>query len=334
MAESFLLPTTEVIKIGQEIARARHIALIAHKKPDGDALGSLLALGLALRNLGKHVDLITRGPIPTNLKFLRGHEDILFDFPALDYDLYITLDCGDAPITGFANDYPQLFSEFNLVNIDHHPSNKGFGKLNIVIPQACSTSAIVYRLLKSWNIGFNIDIATALLTGLYTDTGSFMHANTSATSYRIAGELLSRGANHRLIINSIFKNTPLSTLRLWGRVLDHLKQTSKGITVAVVTQQDFLETGAKEDELSGVVDFVNSVPNSLFSILLTEQKEHFIKGSMRTLRDDVNLSRIAESFGGGGHTKAAGFTIPGHLEQEVRWKIVNEQQEILVEAIG
>ena len=179
---------------------------------------------------------------------------------------------------------------------------------------------VMYKLLRFWNVKMTPDIATALMVGIYTDTGSFMHSNTTDEVYTIAGKLLSSGANMRKIVKSIFKTTPISTMRLWGKVLSRVRQNDRKITVSYVTQQDFEEVGAKPEDLTGVVDYINSVPDSYFSLLLTEFARK-IKGSLRTLRDDINLSTIAEIFGGGGHAKASGFTIPGKLVRTERLAI-------------
>ncbi len=148
-----------------------------------------------------------------------------------------------------------------------------------------------------------------------------MHSNTNSEALRIGARLLAKGANLRGISKEIFNTTKISTMRLWGRVLKNIQRTPKGVTMSVVTQKDFEECGAAYDEMTGVVDYVNSVPGSAYSVILTEKKGA-VKGSLRTLNDDVDVSAIAAQYGGGGHIKAAGFTLPGRLEKEVRWKVV------------
>jgi len=149
-----------------------------------------------------------------------------------------------------------------------------------------------------------------------------MHSNTNPITLRMGAKLLQKGANLRLIHKYIFKTTQISTLRLWGRVLQNVYKNEEGITVSVVTENDFKETGADFSELSGVIDYVNSVPNSNFSIILTE-RDGKVKGSLRTLNNNIDVCEIAGRFGGGGHKKAAGFTVPGRLQKEVKWTIVN-----------
>jgi phosphoesterase RecJ-like protein len=138
---------------------------------------------------------------------------------------------------------------------------------------------------------------------------------------RIAGRLLAKGANLGSISKEIFNTTKVSTMRLWGRVLRNITKTADGVTMSVVTKKDFSDTGADYSEMSGVVDYVNSVPNSEYSVILTE-REGKVKGSLRTLREEVDVAEIAAGYGGGGHTKAAGFTIPGQLQKEIRYKVV------------
>jgi len=154
-----------------------------------------------------------------------------------------------------------------------------------------------------------------------TDTGSFHHDNTTPEVYRTAAKLLRSGANLPKIRHQIYGQTALPVMRLWGRILKTLKQTEEGVTVAVAKQSDFDETGSSYEDLAGIVDWVNAVPNAKFSILLSERGD-IVKASLRTLRDDVNVAKIAAGFGGGGHVKAAGFAVPGSLAEETRWKII------------
>ena len=190
------------------------------------------------------------------------------------------------------------------------------------MPSAPSTTMVIYQMLTNLNMPIDRNSATALLTGIYTDTGSFVHSNTNSEALRMAARLLAKGANLRGISKDIFNTTKISTMRLWGRVLKNTYQTPTGVTMSVVTQKDFEDCGATYDEMTGVVDYVNSVPNSAYSVILTE-KQGAVKGSLRTLNEDVDVSAIASNYGGGGHTKAAGFTVKGKLEKEVRWIVVD-----------
>lgn len=312
----------EVFQAEKEINSAKRILLISHKSPDGDTIGSTIALYEFLTSLGKFVVPVCTDLVPEPFYFLQHIAEYQQDFALEEFDLVIILDCGAHYMTNFHETHPGLFDKSrSVINIDHHPSNNGFGTINIIQTEACSTTRIIYEMFQMLNWSINRVIATALMTGIFTDTGSFMHSNTQASTLRTAGFLLAKGADLRSIRRYIFKTTPLSTLQLWGRVLKNIHINESGITMTVLNQKDFEETNADYSELSGVIDYVNSVPGSDFSVMLTE-RDGSVKGSLRTLKDDIDVAAIAGEFGGGGHKKAAGFTIPGRLEKEIRWRVV------------
>lgn len=303
----------EIQEAGLAIKQAKRIAVISPKNLDGDSLGACCALHIVMKRLGKQSALLCEEDIPDNMKFIPSVHEFSKEFTPEQFDLVILPDCAEEKLIGF-QDKHHLFlgGEKTIINIDHHISNKYYGTINIVKPRIATATMVVFKLLRFWNIQITPDIATSLMVGVYTDTGSFMHSNTNDEVFRIAGKLLSYGANLRMLVKSIFKTTPIKTLRLWGTVLSRVRQNDRKITVSYVTENDFEQLGAKPEDLTGIVDYINSVPDSYFSLLLTEFGGK-IKGSLRTLRDDINLSKIAEVFGGGGHAKAAGFTMPGKL---------------------
>jgi len=317
------LDKNELKGIKEAIDRAETVLLIPHKNPDGDTIGSALGLYHTLIQMGKKptVDCIDE-PAPI-FAYMPGIETVQVGIKHVDYDLVFILDAGATHLTGVHEEYPQLFDKSReVINIDHHPTNDFYGKYNVVVPSAPSTTMVIYQMLMDLDLPLDRHSATALLTGIYTDTGSFVHSNTNAEALRMAARLLAKGANLRGISKDIFNTTKISTMRLWGRVLKNTYTTPDGVTMSVVTQKDFEECGATYDEMTGVVDYVNSVPDSAYSVILTE-KQGAVKGSLRTLNDDVDVSAIASNYGGGGHTKAAGFTVKGKLEKEVRWKVVD-----------
>ncbi len=318
------LNQNEILQAEKSINSAEKILLISHKGPDGDTVGSAIALYDYLTSIGKEVLPVCYDLIPEPFYFLPHIEAYEQEFVSEDYDLVIVLDCGAHYMTNFHETHPELFDKSRpVINIDHHPSNDGFGTINIIQTISCSTTRIIYEMFKMLKWPINRNIATALLTGLYTDTGSFMHSNTRPSTLRTAGDLLLKGGDLRKIRKYIFKTTPISSLKLWGRVLKNIHINDKGVTMTVLNEKDFEETKAHYSELSGVIDYVNSVPGSDFSVMLTE-RDGKVKGSLRTLKDDVDVAAIAGEFGGGGHKKAAGFTVPGHLEKEIRWRVVED----------
>jgi len=315
----------EIEKIHAKIKNSSKIALIAHKNPDGDALGAVLALSEYLINIGKNPEPITIGPLDKKYLFMPNIDLIKSDFNPDQYDLIISCDNGVAIMTGLFEKYPDLFKKNSkLINIDHHPSNDYFGELNIVDTKACSTTAIIYRLLKKWNADISENMATNLLTGIYTDTGCFKHSNTNADSYRIAGALLQNGANVKLIKSSLFNSRSFSSLKVWGKVIENAYLNSENILISAITKSDLEECHASYEDLSGIGDFLSTAKEAKFAMVLAEQQRS-VKGSLRTQKD-VNLNKIASTFGGGGHKKAAGFNISGQLKQEVSWTIVGREE--------
>jgi len=316
------LDQKELEKIRQVIEKSNKILIIPHKNPDGDAIGAALGLFQVLKGIQKQPEVICYDEPPPVFSFMPNIEEVRVGLKSTDYDLIFILDSGATHLTGFTESHPQLFDKsLEVVNIDHHPSNDFYGKYNLVVTEAASTTAVLYEMCIALDLPIDRYAATCLLTGIYTDTGSFMHSNTDAVTLNISARLLAKGANLRGISKEIFNTTPISTMRLWGRVMKNTYQTDDGVTMSVVTKKDFEDSGADYSEMSGAVDYVNSVPGAKYSVILTERDDK-VKGSLRTLREEVDVASIAGRFGGGGHTKAAGFTLSGRLEKEIRWKVV------------
>jgi len=305
------------------IDKSEKILLIAHRKPDGDTLGACISLYHALGKEGKDVSMACIDEIPDRYKYMPDINKFIHEFDYHDYDLMIVCDAGASYMTNYHEKYEGIFDgDVPVINIDHHASNDNFGTVNIVDSKSASTTMILYNFFKFAGYDITPVIATALLTGIYNDTGSFMHQNTTPETLKTAGELMTYGGRVVDVSKNLFKTTPISTLKLWGRVLDNLKVNKDGVAMSVITKRDFDECGAEIDELSGAVDFINCVPKTNYTVLLHEDENGNVKGSFRTRKDEVDLEAIASKFGGGGHKKAAGFTVPGRLEKEIRWKIV------------
>jgi phosphoesterase RecJ-like protein len=217
--------------------------------------------------------------------------------------------------------HPMLFDgTMPTIQLDHHHRNPAFATVNVVLPEAASTCEIVVLLADALRLPISSDVATCLLTGVYTDTGGLLHSNTSPFVYRTVARLVRAGARREEIVRNVFRTAKLSTLKLWGRVLEKISLTAEGGAVSAVTEGDFRASGAEYPELTGAIDYVNAVPGMRFSLILSE-RDGTVKGSLRTLRDDVDVSAMAAKFSGGGHRKAAGFALPGKLKPEIRWKV-------------
>ncbi len=319
----------EFIKAKLLIEKSQKILSISHKRPDGDTLGASCALYLALKQLGKKVDMACVDEIPERYQFLTDMNKVIHQFDFHDYDLILVSDAGASYMTNYHKIYPDIFKgEVPVINFDHHASNDFFGTINIVDTKAASATIILARFFEFCGYRITPAIATALLCGIYNDTGSLMHSNTSIEVFETSGKLMEKGGKIHEVARQLFRSTPISTLKLWGRVLENTHINDEGVTLSVITWKDFEDCNAGTDEISGVVDFLNSIPGSKFTILLNEDEQGNVKGSFRTQRDDVDLSALAGKFGGGGHTKAAGFTMQGRLQKEIRWKIVPDQKNL------
>lgn len=321
MQESF-------IQAQQLIHRAHKILSISHRKPDGDTLGASCALALGLQQREKEVDMACIDEVPERFQFLPNVNKLIHDFNFREYDLIIVSDAGAAYMTKYHEKYPDIFKgDVPVINIDHHASNDYFGTCNVVDATSASATIIIYKFFNFVGIKITPAIATCLLTGIYNDTGSLMHSNTTLEVFEITGKLVEAGGKVQTVAKNLFRTTPVTTLKLWGKVLENARLTPEGVASSILTHKDFETCGADTEAVSGVIDMLNSIPNAKYACLLNEDENGNVKGSFRTQRDDVDVAALAAEFGGGGHKKAAGFTIPGKIEQEVRWKIVPAQQE-------
>ncbi len=317
-----------VSQIRQKIIGAKKTLLLAHKNPDGDTLGSALAMFHYLKGLAKDVDLGCYNAPAEGLKFLPGVENVIHEIDEKKYDLIISFDSADPKLSGLEKTHLEIFSRKERhVNIDHHVSNLNYAGINLVVTNAASTTQVLYYIFKIFKAIFTREIATCLLTGLYTDTGSFMHQNTTAETLRVGADLVAHGADVVTMSRSFFQTKTVPQLKLWGTILSRAKRTSDDVVVSAVTRADIASLGASKDDVSGAIEYLKYVPGIRYAEILSEDEEGRVKGSLRTIRDDVDVSAIAGKFAGGGHVKAAGFSIPGKLEPEFQWKVKGEGGE-------
>lgn len=297
------------------LERARKVIIISHRGPDGDTVGANLALRLGLK-YQRSMEVVSAciDPPPTDSDFLPEVNAYVRDFDPLWADVIIAVDAGAHYMLKFHETKPDLFSGTPpLINIDHHASNDLYGKVNMVAPNAAATTEIIYHFLKF--CGFKIDrkIATCLLHGLYFDTGSFMHSNTSAAVLEIASDLVWKGADFKTIAKKQFHTMSVPQLKLYGKILERAQVNSKGFTISAVGLKDMDEAGVGQDGTMGAIDYLNWINEGSVSCLIHEDRKGGIKGSFRSRVDDVDLSKLAGLFGGGGHKKASGFSFPGRL---------------------
>lgn len=311
------------------IDRAKHVMLVMHQKPDGDTTGACLAMAHYLDVVGKPHTCFCIDEVSPTLQFLPGKEKITSEArhwhpDQVEFDLVIVFDAGDLKYSGIDQYVEQLTHDFTIINIDHHATNTQFGDHNLVVSKASSTCEIVHHLLSSVD-ALNKEIATCLMTGLVTDTGGFTNLATTASAIDAASHLLKKGANLASISKKTLKNRSVNSLKLWGRALERLQRTESGVVVTVITKQDMEECNASLEAVEGVANFLNSLDDQTDAkavLVLFEQNEGVVKGSLRTTHPLIDVSKLATLLGGGGHKKAAGFTVPGTLvEINGKWFI-------------
>ena len=321
---------TPIYKVITRLFQYEKFLLVIHKNPDGDTLGAALALAEILRQIGKKPGLVCKDFVPRPFSFLAGVGNIKNDLLFGDYDCILIIDCGDLKMTGF-DERLKKFAKTQkkcVINIDHHPKNDlhKIAQINLVDFKASSASEIVYELIAKMDVEINKDIATSLLTGLFNDTGGFKHANTSSKTLEIAAELMKNGGQIKLITKNISSNKSITALKLWGLTLSRLKfHPELKIVSSLITREDLRMCHANDDDIAGIVNLINAIPDSRAAVLFFETPDGKIRASIRTENDDVDVSKIANIFGGGGHKRAAGFTIDGHFkltEGDKSWQIV------------
>ncbi len=312
-------------KIFDTIINSKNILIISHRSPDPDCLGSNLALRYVFNRDGVGVTSACIDEVPQNYRFFTELNNFVNDINHPSHDLIISLDCGSPDQAGFPLIYPEMLnSGIPWINIDHHPSNSGYGTINLVDAEAAATTLILYNLLLKWKINITPYLATCLIFGLYYDTGSFMHSSVNEQVLQAAADLLAKGANHRLIVQKLFKNRSIEQLKIWGKALSDVRVTENNVIVTGILEKDFNECHARCNDLTGLIDYLSSVNGIKFATILSHDPDGNVRGSLRTRRDDVNVSEIAGTFGGGGHKKASGFTLKGKLDKKTYWSITSD----------
>lgn len=298
---------------------SKRIALICHRKPDCDTIGSMLGLFMGFsQDSSKKVSLFSIDASPTQLSFMPHIEELkpLKTFNPTQFDVVITLDCGDFCQTGFQELHIRRSSLPVVVNIDHH-GNELFGDLNIIDTSSSSTAEIVYKLLKNSGYEITKDIATCLFSGIIQDTDNFKNPNTSIETFETTSALLAKGVNIKKVGAHLNFNRSLNSLKAWGKILSRAKKhTSLNVVTTYITSEDMEIFSTNREGIEGVANFLNSMPDVKAACVLIEDGNGEIKGSLRTLSDSIDVSKLAQYFGGGGHRRAAGFSIPGTISEE------------------
>ena len=307
-------------RIVQRINDSRHILIASHAEPDGDSLGSLVALGLALSKLGKKVTLYNSSSIPAVYRFLSGSERIVRRIKkASTYDLAIILDCGDI---GRIGEGSAVVSQIPMIiNIDHHVSNTAFGHVQFIDTSACATAEIVYRLISTLGIAIDKAIATSIYTGILTDTGSFRFSNTNQAAFAISKAMIEAGVEPHHVAQYVFGTYSLGRIKLLNLALNSIEISDNGkLSLMTITRSMLNETGTNPEDLDGMINYARRIEDVKIAALIHEIRNGGGKFSNMnryhvSLRSDssVDVAQIASKFGGGGHKSAAGFQIESTL---------------------
>lgn len=292
--------------IKQRIDRAQHIGVTAHIRPDGDAIGSVLGLGLSLMAAGKQVEMVLKDGVSNSFRHLAGTDQIKRSF-STECDLYIVVDCSDLKRTGGV-----LQGKTVGIVIDHHITNEQFAELNLIEPTSVATCAILAQNLPAWGFPITPDAARALLTGILSDSIGFRTSNTTSTSLRIAADLMDLGANISDLYNKALINRSFAATNYWGYALARLQHEDNLVWTAL-TLQDRANAGYTGNDDADLTNILSSIDPLDIAVLFVEQKADLTKVSWRA-RYGLDISGLAASFGGGGHPAAAGAEIEGSLD--------------------
>ena len=296
-------------------------AITSHMRPDGDGIGSGIALYWMLLSLGKEVEVVLHDRIPPAYSVLPGSDDVLIQADLKkDYDAVFLMECSDVERPGL----PSLKDQF-VVNIDHHSTTEAFGDVNWIDPTAGAVGEMIYNLSKALGVEVTKEIAECIYTAILTDTGSFHFSNTTERTLKIASELVRFGVEPARISQALFYSYPFSRIKLLGLVLSTIQRDESGkIAWVRVDQETMYEADASEEDSDGIVNHALSIDEVLAVAFFKELSPHVYRISLRS-KGKTNVAKVAELFGGGGHRNAAGCRIAGDFE-EVRQRVIEGLQ--------
>ena len=304
------------------ILKSKRVLLFAHSRPDPDTVGANLALTEYVKNCGKHVDIACFDAFPDTLKSLR--EEIFFHPDQLDLGSYDAVIACDSVDRGFDKIVEALAPEQVVVLIDHHPNINITGDVMMIDAEYSSSSELVYLFFSAIHTKVTKSMATMLLMGILFDTGSFQHGGVSPQVMEIAADLVRKGAPLAKITKVIFTNKNIAALKLWGRAFEkaHFNQKN-GMLVTAITKKDVEECRDSVEDIYQVTSILSAVPDAKFALVLSERAGNIVRASLRSMEQHgVDVSAIAEQFGGGGHKLASGFEIHGKLvETQDGWMV-------------
>lgn len=312
--------TTGVIK--ERLEESKNVLIASHVRPDGDAIGSLLGLGLALLDAGKSVQMVLVDGVPFSLSHLEGSDRIVKE-PTGEHDTFITVDSADFRRLGKA------FQNFGQpdINIDHHKTNENFGKMNLIEAEEVATAAILARHLPEWGYHITKPISAALLTGIITDTLGFRTANTNPSALRLCAMLMETGVDMTDLYMRALVKKSFPAARYWGAGLCRLEQRN-GIVWATLTLNDRKLSGYGGNDDADLINLISAIEGNKIGMIFVEQTDNHVKISWRALEPGIDVSQVAKYFQGGGHAAAAGADIPGELN-EIQPLVLKITEEML-----
>lgn len=314
--------------IADEIRKFNKIGISFHVSPDGDALGSALALLQGLRKLNKASYIMSKDKMPDNLIFLPISEEITGSSYSVlkNTDCVIVLDCGN--VARISADLNISNRDYTLINIDHHLVNDAYGDINYVDANSASVGEIIYKILDLLSINIDNNISTCLYTSLISDTGSFRYSNTTATTHNIAGKLINSGLDFSEIHRNVFENKKIQRIKLYGMAINTIKlYKNDQICIMQITKEMLKKLGLEKLDTADVISFGMQIGSVEVAALLKESDDG-IKISLRS-KNKVDVSKIAECFGGGGHKRAAGLLINSSLKATEQLIIKTLENELI-----
>jgi phosphoesterase RecJ-like protein len=306
-------------KLINQLKNSRRVLIASHINPDGDAVGSLVAMGEALDVLGIQNTLYNPSPIPAVYRFLPCVERIQQQIDqTMSYDTAVILDCGSIERIGEVH---KILTGVPIINIDHHITNSFFGDFQLIDQNACATSELVYRLIKTMSISFNTAMAISIFTGIVTDTGSFRFSNTNQSAFAICNEMVLQGVNPYQVAKHLYGTYSLGRIKLLNLALDSIEISHNGkLSIMTLTQGMLNETGTHPEDADGLINYARRIEDVRVAALIQEQSNGHPHSSASkvfhvSLRSDgsVDVAAIAARYGGGGHSAAAGFTIESSI---------------------
>ncbi|HLB05783.1 MAG TPA: bifunctional oligoribonuclease/PAP phosphatase NrnA [Thermodesulfobacteriota bacterium] len=314
-------------RIIAELKNNNTFLIVSHINPDGDAIGSELALAAGLTAIGKKVTVFNQDRVPDIVSFLPGASEIVHELSGGEqFDAAIVVDCGTPKQLG--DNFNSFKGYKKLLNIDHHVTNLNFADIVLVDPDACATGVIIYRILKKMGIEITREIALSIYTTIVVDTGSFHYGNSNPEAFKVAGEMVDIGVEPWYVAENLYESQPEGRIRLHSMALNTLSTNYNGkIGFIMVSNEMYKSTGTTAEDTDGIVNYARSLKGVEVAIFIREISRDKYKASLRS-KGRVDVTRVAERFDGGGHVNAAGCVLNESLS-EVKRKLTEATEEVL-----